>query len=297
MTGDATLPAEPDAQRRAPRNVAGLLMVLEQQRYSGALVVEGAPGGVIHLREGSVCAIETPACPGAELILVKSRRIADSQWTAARTTAQDGDADVCAALIGLGMLNAAELSVVTIAAVFDGAFALALHRPEGWHTDEARPMPPLVNTPGVDPQRLTATTSRRLTELTELWGPPARLARAAVHPSSRAGAASTSLLPRYRDILLCADGRRTPRDIAFALGRGLFPVMLDLARMSSRQLLADDGGPAQAAPVPSLAPRAPGMTPPNIAPAALSPLPRRSPAAQSRRRGASGTAGASGTSG
>ena len=265
-------PARP--ARREPRNVAGLLAELRERGFTGAAFVEGSPGGTVHLRDGLVCAVQTPAAPGADVLLLKSRRIAEPDWEAACADGgHGGHGDLGAALRGLGLIGAAELSVLTTAVLFDGAFALALHRPEGWRVEEGVPEPRLFDVPGIEPERLTATTSRRLALLTELWGPPGELARTVVRPSSRAGAAIARLSPRHRDILLCADGRRTPRDIAFTLGRGVFPVMVDLARMNAQQLLAHDSAPAAPAPVPNLAPRGPGMTPDRSV--ATDALPRR----------------------
>jgi hypothetical protein len=273
-------------ERREPRNVAGLLAELREREFTGAAHVEGSPGGVIHLRDGLVCAVLTPAAPGADVLLLRSRRIAEPDWSAACAAAGHGDGDLGDTLRGLGLIGAAELAVLTIAVLFDAAFALALHRPEGWRVDGSAPAPPLPADPGIEPERLTGTTGRRLALLTELWGPPGELARSVVRPSSRAGAAIARLSPRHRDILLCADGRRTPRDIAFTLGRGVFPVMVDLARMNRQQLLAQDSA-AEPAPVPNLAPRGPGMTPDRSAPAAAASdsLPRRPYGGPSGRRG------------
>jgi hypothetical protein len=283
-------PRQPE--RRGPRNVAGLLAELHGEKFSGAAVVEGSPGGTIHLRDGLVCAVSTPAAPGADVLLLKSRRIAEPEWTAAVAAADNGHGDVGEALRALGMISAAELSVLTTAVLYDGAFALSLHRPDGWRVEPGAPAPGLADASGVEPERLTGTTGRRLSLLTELWGPPGELARTVVRPSSRAGAAIARLLPRHRDILLCADGRRTPRDIAFTVGRGVYPVMIDLARMNAQQLLAQDAPDASAAPVPSLAPRGPGMAPPRnttptsklsaTASAAEESLPRRAPGLRRR---------------
>ena len=53
----------------------------------------------------------------------------------------------------------------------------------------------------------------------------------AVRPGVRLGAGQD-------EILALADGRRTPRDLAFALGRGVYATMLQLARMHQVGLLA-----------------------------------------------------------
>src|SRR6202012_1633998 len=60
-----------------------------------------------------------------------------------------------------------------------------------------------------------------------------------------AGAAGGGLsLGGGRDELAgLADGRRTPRDLAFALGRGLYATMLELGRMQADGLIVIHHGP------------------------------------------------------
>jgi hypothetical protein len=255
---------------QAARNLPGLLVRLRAERFSGAVVVSGSPGGVIHLRDGLVAAIRTPGAPTAESLLLKSGRVGEEEWAAARAGCP-ADADLAVTLVELGVIGAAELEVVCTAALFDAAFAMALSPPGGWElTDSERP-PELVALPGVEPQPLAEEASRRVALLARLWGPPGEFARARIRrPAQEASAAEPAVPARYRDILLSANGRRTPRDIAFALGRGVFPVMLDLTRLSSRRLVEQDQPAA-----PLVAPR---TAPSGPAPADDGhPLPRRSP--------------------
>ncbi|MFJ1709612.1 hypothetical protein ACIOFR_40345, partial [Kitasatospora sp. NPDC088346] len=76
------------------------------------------------------------------------------------------------------------------------------------------------------------------------------------------------------EILTAATGRRTARDIGFALGRGVFAVLLDIVRMDSRNLLHREAT-HPAAMAPSVAPRTPPGEP--LLPAGTGPLPRRVP--------------------
>lgn len=50
-----------DTTRTAPRNVPALLLQLRESAYTGTVTVSGTPGGSIHLRDGLVCAVVTPA--------------------------------------------------------------------------------------------------------------------------------------------------------------------------------------------------------------------------------------------
>ncbi|WP_229758644.1 DUF4388 domain-containing protein [Peterkaempfera bronchialis] len=258
---------------QTPRNVPTLLARLREQQFSGTVTISGTPGGTLHLRDGLVGAVETPGAPSAETVLLRSRRISEVDWTAARTTGRAGGG-LAAALVAGGSIGAADLEVLCTAAVFDGVFAMALSPSGSWQVDDSAVPAELVAHPGIEPQQLTREASRRVALLSRLWGPPRELAGVRVRPTSRAESPTVPLAPRYRDILLSANGRRIPRDIAFALGRGVFPVMLDLVRMSARHLVQLEI-PGTATTVPSVAPRTAGTGEPPSA--AASPLPRRMP--------------------
>lgn len=283
MTGRLHDPAAPASPRVSPaaRNVPALLLTLRQGEFTGSVTVSSAPGGTIHLERGLITAIETPGAPTVETLLLKSRRVGEADWSAAETAAaanaqgvtglQGGD--LGAALVAQGSIGAAELEMVCAAAAFDGAFALVLSPPGSWEVAEAAAPARIALRPGIEPQRLFEETGRRVALLTRLWGPPGQLARSRIRPATPAGSTAPRIPDRYREILVAATGRRTARDIGFALGRGLFAVLLDLARMDARQLLHREPVVPPAA-VPSVAPRAPHTGPP---PATNGPLPRRVP--------------------
>lgn len=261
-----------DTTRTAPRNVPALLLQLRESAYTGTVTVSGTPGGSIHLRDGLVCAVVTPGAPTTESALLKSGRVDDNGWTAARAAVREDDG-LGAELVERGLVGAVELEVTCTAAVFDGAFAMALSPPGGWEI--SGPVPAVVVRPGIEPRRLAEETNRRMAELTRLWGPPGQLARTRIRrPAIAAGPPPRHLHSRHRDVLLTVNGRRTPRDIAFALGRGLYGVMLDLIRLDALRLLqwealtaAGRTGTAPRAPEPRRAGPPPGTAP----------LPRRNP--------------------
>ena len=262
---------------RTARNVPALLLALRQEGFTGAVTVSGSPGGTLHLERGLVLAIDTPGTPTAETLLLRSGRISEADWNAAlAASAADGRLD--RALIAEGAVGAAELEIVCTAAAFDGAFAMALSGPGGWQVAESATPPQLALRPGLEPQRLFDETAHRRSLLTAFWGPPGELARTRFQPAVGVGGGYADRMPRrYQQLLAAATGRNTPRDMGFALGRGLFAVMLDLARLDARRLLhAEPARPADAAP--SVAPRTPPTGPPADPPtAATGPLPRRTP--------------------
>ncbi|ANS67832.1 hypothetical protein SLINC_5608 [Streptomyces lincolnensis] len=257
------------------RNVPALLQRLREESFSGTVRVFGHPGGTIHLRDGLVGAIETPGAPGVTSALLASGRIGDEEWLAACAAEPDADR-LGGHLVAAGLIGAAELDVVRTAAVFDGAFAMALSPPGEREVGEREPA--LVVEQGVEPRRLTEETARRMALLSRLWGPPGELAR--IRPAAVAdagsGRAHGRLAPRQRDVLAVANGRRTPRDLAFSLGRGLFAVMLDLARLEALGLVRRESG-AGAAGRPSTAPRALAPDTSTITASGAAALPKRRP--------------------
>ncbi|MFJ8039463.1 hypothetical protein ACIRBX_02980 [Kitasatospora sp. NPDC096147] len=281
-----------------------LLLALREEGFTGSVVISSAPGGTIHLEHGLVTAIETPGAPTAETLLLKSRRVSEHDWAAAEAAARSADhaagrpADLGAALVAQASIGAAELETVCAAAVFDGAFALVLSPPGSWETHAATPPAGLALRPGVEPQRLFAETARRTALLTRLWGPPGELARRRITPATTSVATSPGIPLRQREVLAAATGRRTARDIAFALGRGVFAVLLDLVRLDARRLLHRPAAPAATAP--SVARRTPPSEPQAGRPGADPlPLPRRVPGGRnpaSHHRSAVSTTPAEGAS-
>lgn len=253
------------------RNVPALLQGLREGEFTGIVRVSGSPGGTIHLRDGLVGAIETPGAPSATSVLLTPGRIDDAAWLAACAAEPDADR-LGGHLVAAGLIGAAELEVVCTAAVFDAAFAMALSPVGGWETGEREPT--LLTTSGVEPRHLTEETTRRIASLAGSGRTPGELAR--LRP--RLAADDGSGLPqRYRELLGGVNGRRTPRDLAFALGRGLYPVLLDLVRLEALGLVLWGAG-AATGDRPSTAPRVtPGSPAATGAAPAAGPLPRRRP--------------------
>lgn len=255
------------------------LTALCEQRFTGVLRIEGSPAGAMHLREGLIAGIVTPGAPGPESLLLKSGRITEREWSAAYAAgaAEERVAEQLTAAAGIG---AAELEVVTVSALYDAAFALALNRPERWQAEPGAVNLPLPVRPGVHPRDLLRENRRRLSELSQRWGSPQQLVMQRV--TGRA-APSGVANARFRDILLHANGRHTPRDIAFLVGRGTFAVVTDIVSMTARGLL--DGRPAPAPTgagaagaairTPAREGGAPAAVPPGPLPPAA--LPRRRP--------------------
>lgn len=200
---------------------------------------EGNPGGVFHLRDGLVVAVDSPGAPGVEALLLRSGRISESDWTAAlRDGAQNRSRQ--AELAARGALGATELRVVAMTVVRDSAFAVAVGEVDGHAVDAAEPggevadvLLPLAD--GVEPDELVRETVRRLAALTSLPWP------VSPYRDRFVPARDGELTAVRREIVAHANGRRSARDIAFAVGRGVYPVTVEISRMLGDGLLAIAG--------------------------------------------------------
>lgn len=252
MTSPARTPSDlpPPA---GPERAGILISALNRrgrERFTGTLRLDGSPGGTVAMRDGLVIAAASPAAPGPEPLLLRSGRVAEADWTAAFSAGapQGRFADE---LVRRELLGSAGVEVVTRTAVVDALFAMALC---GAHTCTAEPEgtpPPLPADPGLEPERLARELTRRLTAADE-WQAAGLTMRS--RPWATRARETTPLNASRREILDRANGRRTPRDIAFALGRGLYSVMTDMATLLDDGLAALDPPPAEtraaAAPVP-----------------------------------------------
>jgi hypothetical protein len=198
-------------------------------RFTGVLRVDGRPGGTIHLTDGMISACETSGAPGLEVILLRSRRVSVSDWDAAFTAAAVGERPMTAELIDRDLLGAGEVEALLRTALADAVFALVSGQVDGW--TEAPPADCLL--PLIPPARggwlLNEATRRRQVLATFAESPVSAADRVAAAPE--AAQPGRALGHGQGEILAVADGRRTARDLAFVLGRGLYETMLQLARM------------------------------------------------------------------
>ena len=243
------------------------LTVCAAAGMSGILRVTGNPGGAVHITDGLVAAIETPGAPGPEALLLRSHRVSESGWDEVFAAAAAAGGLMSAELTRREMIGAGELEWLLRTALADGMFALA-----GGTVEEYRAEPGPVDfvlplQPGAEPDSLLAETSRRIRVLATL---PARNGRDRIVAATGAVQPGVRLGDGQDEILALADGRRTARDLAFALGRGVYATMLQLSRMQRAGLLVTVS--ARAADAAAAQARRPAA--PNDAPLA-SALPRR----------------------
>ncbi len=216
---------------------AWALRACRAEGTTGSLYLAGRPDGVFHLREG---AVGSPGAPGPDALLLRSGRIQEDDWSAvlrADGTASLGD------LLG-GGIGAAELRLVATTAAQDSAFAVVAGTIHEYAVDRDPLDVPVPVSPGLDVDQLLPETRRRIDAPASLPTPVSPY-RERLVPVPAAPATNRT----RRDIVACANGRRCARDIAFLLGRNVFPVTVEVSR------LVGDGPPAAVALPPAPLPR------------------------------------------
>ena len=238
-------------------------------KFAGALRVDGRPGGTIFFADGRITACETSGAPSAEVILLRSQRVAVSDWDAAFTAAAVDGRAMAAELVDRELLGAGELEALLRTTLADAVFALASGHVDGWtEAPAAECLLPLV--PALGSGWLLNEAMRRrqvLASFAELAAPAAARAAPAAGAAPTEPASANARAPRARDriaagpaaarallgpgqdeILALVDGRRTARDLAFALGRGLYETMLQVARMQAADVVLVRSSPEEPGP-------------------------------------------------
>jgi hypothetical protein len=95
-----------------------LLTELGESGRTGALHIDGRPGGVLYLIAGRITHAESPACPGIAERLVGSGRIAPAAWRAAYAEGH-GAHRVGRLLLRDGVIGQNELALRMVATIGD----------------------------------------------------------------------------------------------------------------------------------------------------------------------------------
>ncbi|MEU8231276.1 helix-turn-helix domain-containing protein [Actinoplanes sp. NPDC048967] len=211
-----------------------LLTQAAGERQTGALVVGGHPGGTVYLIEGQVSYAESAAAPGVGELLTASGRLAARTWQAA-LDAGTSRAQVGRLLLDQGHLTQGELELCVLGATYDAAyFALSpASAPVDFLDGAAHWLGPIVR---VDPAAVTREARRRARLLDEIYPHP-QLDTAPVIPVPRPPVERVTLTAAQWELLVHADGQRTPADLAQLLGRAGYATIQELRRLAALGLI------------------------------------------------------------
>jgi hypothetical protein len=220
-------PSKTAAPRRLLTQAAG-------ERQTGALVVGGHPGGTVYLIGGQVSYAESAAAPGVGELLTASGRLAARTWQAA-LDAGTSRAQVGRLLLDQGHLTQGELELCVLGATYDAAyFALSpASAPVDFLDGATHWLGQIVR---VDPAAVTREVRRRARLLDEIYPHP-QLDTAAVIPVPRPPVERVTLTAAQWELLVHADGQRTPADLAQLLGRAGYATIQELRRLAAAGLL------------------------------------------------------------
>ena len=211
-----------------------LLTQVAGERQTGALLVGGHPGGAVYVIEGRVIYAETPAAPGVGEILTSSGRLAARTWQNAldlgTSTARVGHL-----LVEQGHLTQGELELCVLGATYDAAyFTLApASAPVEFLGGATHWLGPVVH---IDPAAVNREARRRVRLLDEIFADP-RVDIAPVIPVPRPPRERVTLTAAQWELLVAADGQRTPADLAQLLGRAGYATIQELRRLAALGLI------------------------------------------------------------
>jgi hypothetical protein len=207
-----------------------LLVQVAGERQTGALVVNGQPGGAVYVFEGRVIYAESPAAPGVGEMLTSSGRLAGRTWQSALDLGTS-TARVGRILVDQGHLTQGELELCVLGSTYDAAY-FVLTQPAV--TVEFLPgathwLGPVVH---IDANAVTREVTRRVQLLDDIFPNP-RIDVAPVIPITRAPRERITLTARQWELLVHADGQRTPADLALLLGRAGYATIQELRRLAA----------------------------------------------------------------
>ncbi|MDG6102150.1 ADAM 12 protein [Dactylosporangium aurantiacum] len=206
---------------------------------TGALTVLGEPGGVIFLRDGLVNGVESPAAPSVDRLLTAAGVVEERVWETIPSRP-------ARALVEGGHVTAAQIELCALNALYDAAFfVLSTGRAE------LRFAPDIEHWLGADctvtADQVCDHVARQRRILDEVH-PSDVTDTAPVRPVLRPGLDRVLVSGLQWEIVLHADGERTPQELAGLLGRSAYAVTLDVRRLAAAGLIESPPAPAPAPP-------------------------------------------------
>ncbi|MFF7257363.1 transcriptional regulator [Streptomyces microflavus] len=227
MSAIAADPGAPGTDRLPV--LSPMLQRLAAERATGALMRDR---GTLYLADGQVVHAESPATPGIDVLLTAGGTLRHEGWWDAVAQAGAGQR-VGRYLVDSGHVPGGALELCHLGALYDAAFfALApTGTPARFRYGVSHWIGPVRPVPVAAVQR---ETLRRRELLDRIWPDPACDSA----PVVRSSAGDSPVPARQRAVLELADGVRTASDIARALGRSAFHILVDLRRLAAAGLVA-----------------------------------------------------------
>lgn len=251
---------ERPADVRTPRSE---LLRLTAEKATG--VLRFGDEGAVYLTDGAITHAECSRATGLDRLVTGPGRIDQDGWHRACEAGDDGIDAVVEATGGL--LSRAELEVATLVGIFDAAYFLSEILAEPGTA--AGPTEPAECCEFVDGARhrldpiwrialptIDRETDRRRARLNAVWPSPAT-DDAPVTPVDRVRRQRVILSGLQADLLLAADGHRTPCELAYELGRPAYGCVLAVRELAAAALIRTPG----AVPAPRPAARRPAAQP------------------------------------
>ncbi|MBC9717404.1 transcriptional regulator [Streptomyces sp. TRM66268-LWL] len=213
---------------------ASMLLRLAEEGAGG--VLERA-GGLLYLVDGRVVHAESEAATPLGRLVVGAGRLTEAQWAEALERCGGDSGRAAALLVKDGRLADGALELCRHTALFDAAcFALAPGGGAARFRHGVAPEGGLALSVPAD--RVLAETARRRRLLASLW-PGAAMD---TQPVLRRTPGPDRPVPsRLRALLDLADGVRTPAELARALGRPAFHVLVEVRRLAIAGLVEPPG--------------------------------------------------------
>ncbi|MFF2863359.1 winged helix-turn-helix domain-containing protein [Streptomyces rubiginosohelvolus] len=226
----SAIAADPDAPEtdRLPV-LSPMLQRLAAERATGALIRDR---GTLYLADGQVVHAESPATPGIDVLLTTGGTLRHEGWWDAVAQAGAGHR-VGRYLVDSGHVPGGALELCHLGALYDAAFfALApTGTPARFRYGVAHWIGPVRPVPVASVER---ETLRRREFLDRIWPDPVCDSA----PLLRTAHGTDAPVPaRQRRLLELVDGVRTASDIAQALGRSAFHILVDLRRLAAAGLV------------------------------------------------------------
>ncbi|WP_430782156.1 DUF4388 domain-containing protein [Actinoplanes sp. G11-F43] len=211
-----------------------LLLQASGARQTGALMVGGHPGGAVYVVEGRVMYAESPAAPGVGELLTSSGRLAGRTWQQALDIG-GSTARVGRLLVEQGHLTQGELELCVLGSTYDAAYFVLAESsaPAEFRAGATHWLGQVVH---IDAAAVDREVRRRVHLLDEIFPNPL-IDVSPVIPVARPPRERVTITAPQWELLVHADGQRTPADLAQLLGRAGYAIIQELRRMAAAGLI------------------------------------------------------------